>query len=97
MRGEVSVIGETRVTQNGYHQTRTEDGWRYTHHLVAEEALGRKLQAGERVRFIDGDRNNRGVLNLEVTMKRSSKQSRINALKVRIAALQDELTTLESE
>ena len=97
MRGETSAIGDTRVTQNGYKQTRTEDGWRYDHHLVAEAMLGRKLLQGERVRFMDGVRSNLDPLNLEVFMKRTSKQAKINALKVKIAELQDELATLETE
>jgi len=54
------------VNANGYHNTRTSDGWELTHRLVAEKKLGRKLKANEMARFIDGDRTNFKPDNIEV-------------------------------
>lgn len=50
-RGQLSEVGATRVAKNGYHYTKTEDGWRLTHHLTAEKMLGRPLNENESVRF----------------------------------------------
>jgi hypothetical protein len=97
MRGEVSAIGDKRITQNRYHQTRTEEGWRYDHHLIAEQALGRPLLKDERVKFIDGDKNNLKPSNLLVTpKKKGSKNARRAMLEAKIAELQLELDELDN-
>jgi len=68
------AIGAVRVAQNGYRYTKVKnDGpnqWRLTHHLRAEEALGRTIDSSvERVLFIDGDRTNLSYDNLKVVPK----------------------------
>lgn len=95
MKGVPSKVGDTMVNQNGYHHTRTEKGWRLTHHIVAEQMLGRDLVHGERVSFIDGNKKNLDPLNLEVTMvKQKSKATKRARLEARILELQAELDEL---
>ena len=65
-RGVTASIGSTRVSQNGYHYTKTDDAWRLTHHIIAEEKLGRLLRPGERVYFKDGDKENLHVDNIVI-------------------------------
>jgi hypothetical protein len=79
MRGNASPVGATRTAPNGYHYTKTEDGWELTHKLVAEEALGRKLASNERCRFKDGDRTNLKPDNIVVYTTKNSKEDRCHA------------------
>lgn len=71
-RGQLAKPGDTMVNRNGYHHTKTEEGWRLTHHVLAEEVLGRPLATGEMVRFKDGDRTNLDKDNLEIIPTRTS-------------------------
>ncbi len=88
-RGTTAQIGATYMSQNGYHYTRAEKGWRPTHQLVAEEKLGRALKSNERVRFIDGNRTNLDPKNLQVVIKKSSSlRSELARIEVRIRELQ---------
>lgn len=98
-RGRKSKVGDTRVAANGYHYTRTEEGWVLTHRLVAERALGRPLRHDERVRFKDGDRTNYADPdNLEVyTVKKSSIAKRRARIEARIEELKAELAALAEE
>lgn len=92
MRGSRSEVGATKVAKNGYHYTKTEDRWRLTHHIIAEENLGRKLTADERVVFIDGDRTNLDLDNISVRRKNTASLRRKEAqLATRIEELQAEL------
>ncbi len=50
-RGKNAVVGDTRVAANGYHYTKTENGWILTHWLTAEKLLGRPVRSDEQVRF----------------------------------------------
>jgi hypothetical protein len=94
-RGRKSKVGETRVSRNGYHYTRTESGWELTHRLVIEQRLGRDLRDDERVRFLDGDRSNIDPSNLECytvgektkERKRAQIESRIEDLKAQLEEL----------
>jgi len=90
-RGQRSEIGSTRTSPNGYHYTRTADrGWLLTHRLVAEELLGRPLADNERIRFRDGDRENRTPDNIEVyVVKQGTKSKRLSAIDAKIAELQE--------
>jgi hypothetical protein len=74
MRGKASSIGDTRVSLNGYHYTRTETGWQLTHRLVAEEKLGRPLRENERIRFVDNDRTNLDSDNIVVYVTKTKKE-----------------------
>lgn len=90
-RGTQSQIGDTNVSANGYHYTRTETGWRLTHHLIAEEQLGRPLEPNELVRFADRDRNNLSPENIIVTVKHTSTpKKRLAQVEARIAELEAE-------
>jgi len=91
-RGQPAEIGTKTVNQNGYEQTKTEDGWVGTHVLIMEEHLKRKLTKYERVKFVDGDRKNLTLSNLELyIIKTGSTRKRIAHLTARIAELQAEL------
>jgi hypothetical protein len=97
-RGSRSEVGSTKVAQNGYHYTKTEDRWRLTHHIVAETHLGRPLRANERVVFRDGDRTNLDPLNLEVRRKiTSSLRKREAHLVARIEELKAELAEVREQ
>lgn len=72
-RGKAAQIGDTMINANGYHNTRTAEGWRLTHQIVAEKKLGRPLQPDEMVKFADGDRKNLNPTNIVVIKK--NKQS----------------------
>ncbi len=63
-RGRNACVGDTRISPNGYHYTKTEEKWELTGRLVMERALGRKLDPQERVRYKDNDRLNNSVDNL---------------------------------
>lgn len=94
-RGKQAEPGDTRVSVNGYHYTRTTDKWRLTHHMIAETTLGRPLQQGERVSFIDGNKKNLDPVNLKVSKVGSSSTARKRAqIEARIAELQAQLEEL---
>ena len=97
-RGLVSEVGETRVSANGYHYTRTKERWRLTHHLIAEQKLGRALKEDERVTFKDKNKRNLDPDNIVVVLQgRSSLHRRKAQLEARIEELQAELAALEEE
>lgn len=97
MRGQKSKQGDTRVAPNGYHYTRTKEGWQLTHRLVAARKLGRDLESDERVRFVDGDRSNYSdPSNLEVfTVKKGSSEKQRARLNARIEELIAQRDALE--
>jgi hypothetical protein len=98
MRGSRSEVGDTHVAKNGYHYTRTEERWRLTHHLVAEEKLGRPLSDTERVVFVDGDRTNLDPDNIEVRRKVTSSLRKKEAqLVARIEELQAQLDAVRTQ
>lgn len=94
-KGRRKPIGAKRVSPNGYEYTKTNDGWVLSHRLVAEEKLGRKLRDNERTYFVDGDRKNLDPDNIAVREAENTKEIRIEKLKTRIKALQQELVDLE--
>lgn len=97
-RGKKAEVGDTRTAPNGYHYTRTESGWRLTHHIIAEESLGRRMETSERAVFHDGDRTNLDPSNIVVKPKgRSSSDARRARLEARIEELQAELAELDRE
>jgi len=95
-RGKAVEVGSTRVSANGYHYTKTEGGWRLTHHIVAErEILGRELRESERVEFVK-DRTDLSADNIRVTIQgRGSMRRRKAQLEARIAELRAELAEVE--
>jgi hypothetical protein len=95
MRGSRSDEGETRVAKNGYHYTKTEEKWRLTHHIVAEEKLGRPLRPTERVVFLDRDRTNLDPDNIGVKRKTTASLRKKEAYLVRhIEELTQELASV---
>lgn len=96
-RGVAAKVGDTNVSDNGYHYTRTEGGWRLTHHLIAEEQLGRPIGRDETVRFKDSDRTNLSPDNIIVTTRRTSIRGRIAAIESKIMELQAEKANLEEQ
>lgn len=88
-KGLAADIGATRISQNGYHYTKTPTGWILTHRLVIEKQLGRLLHPDERIRFLDGDRTNISVDNLEVRIVKQTKSK--EALKAQIQSKIDDL------
>lgn len=98
VRGRKAEIGDTRIAPNGYHYTRTPDGWESTHRILLERKLGRKLRRGERARFKDGNRANLDPANLEVyTTKPPSANARRARLEAKIDELQAELEELDND
>lgn len=96
-RGKVAEVGDVMVNANGYHNTRTEEGWRFTHHLIAEQKLGRRLQ-GEQVRFKDKDKTNLHPDNIEIVpLGKSSIRKRLATLEAKIADLTAERDILLKE
>lgn len=95
MRGRKSKVGDTRVSANGYHYTRTKRGWVLTHRLAAAAKLGRQLGPDDRVTFKDGDRTNLDPENLIVsTVGKTSIEKRKARIEARIEELQHELDEL---
>lgn len=97
-RGQRSDIGATRTSPNGYHYTRTEEGWQLTHKIVAEEQLGRELEDNERIRFKDGNRQNLTPDNIEVYItKQGSSAKRLAVIDAKIADLQAKRAEIMAE
>jgi HNH endonuclease len=95
MRGQTSKPGDIRVAKNGYHYTRTVSGWRLTHHIMAEQLLGRPLHADEIVRFKDANRKNLEADNIIVVKKGAATAERTRArLIARVAELEAQLAAL---
>lgn len=97
-RGKAANIGDVRVSQNGYHYTRTEQGWRLTHHIAAEKYLGRSLHRDERVEFTGKDKTDFSESNIRVVRQgRGSLRRRKAQLQERIRELQAELAEIERD
>lgn len=99
-RGVTANEGDTFVNANGYHHTKVDGKWKPTHHIIAEQRLGRSINhETEMVRFIDGDRSNLYASNIIIQKRpnKKSKEARIAQLHARIADLQAELILLENE
>lgn len=97
-RGKSAEVGATRVADNGYHYTKTDAGWRLTHHIIAENTLGRTIKPDERVVFKNGKRSDLTPDNILVTEKgRGAVRRRKIQLEGRIADLIRELNEIELE
>lgn len=97
-RGQASNVGATRVAPNGYHYTKTEDGWELTHRVLAATKLGRPLHFNERAYFKDGDKTNIVPENIEVrVVKKVSAQERIEQKREQIKQLEFEISLLEEQ
>lgn len=97
-RGKNAEVGDTYVSANGYHYTRAKSGYRLTHHLLAEEILGRELRSNEMVRFKDKDKTNLKKSNIQIIEKGSASLRRRRAvLEARIDELKAELEEINRE
>lgn len=93
-RGKAAEIGATRTSQNGYHYTKVESGWRLTHHLTAEKMLGRPLREDEIVK-IENKRFPYKEDGITIIVKRtSSLRKRKAILEAKISDLQGELNSV---
>lgn len=89
--------GYEYTSANGYRYRKVDGEFVLVHHIIAEQRLGRPLdKATERVVFVDNDRSNLNPDNIEVRTKVNGKQQRIEAIKAKIASLQEELASLTS-
>jgi hypothetical protein len=102
-RGASAPLGSTRTSANGYHYTKAIDPatnkecWRLTHHIVAEQKLGRPLREDERVHFV-GKKSDLSPDNIKVVEKgRGSLRRRKAQIEARIAELQSELDEINKE
>jgi len=86
-----------RIAPNGYSYVKHNGKQRLLHHVIAEETLGRKIEKGERVSFIDKDRTNFDPNNIQVLKVSKSKANRIAVLKEKIKMYQTELSELLSD
>jgi multidrug resistance efflux pump len=94
-RGRVAQIGQETTNANGYTYVKTEEGWRPKSELIAEEAIGRKLLAHERIRFRDGDPQNLHKSNLEVVIKKTkSPQSQLAQVEAQLVETKAKLERL---
>lgn len=94
-RGQASAVGATRVADNGYHYTKTEDrGWVLTHWLTAEKDLGRQIDTErEMVKFVD-PRYKKDPYNpagIRVIRRKTS------SLRKRLAVVEDRIREYEAE
>lgn len=97
-RGQKAEPGEIRIAKNGYSYTKTKDrGWMLTHHLMAEESLGRRLRENERVHFKDSNRTNLSHDNIAVREVKNSKDDRLKRLKERKKMIDQEIKDLEHQ
>lgn len=90
---------------NGYSTIKQNGGWRYTHHVIAEEQiLHRPLNHNELVCFRDNDRTNLNPSNLEIKIKRPNRimkkrlrlRQQIREAKLKLENLEAELRTIDA-
>jgi hypothetical protein len=94
-RGKTAEVGDTRVSQNGYHYTKVPGDWRLTHHLTAEKHLGRALSDNEIVKIKNKREPYKFNDNIEIIVKRtSSLRKRKAVLESKIQDLQGELASV---
>ena len=97
-RGKTVEIGATRVSQNGYHYTKCEEGWRFTHHLTAEKHLGRPIGENEIVKILNKREPYKFDDNITVIIKRtSSLRKRKAVLEAKIADYQGQLDSVNKQ
>jgi len=95
-RGVASKDGDTHTAPNGYHYTRVNGKFRLTHHIIAEQVLGRAIASDETVRFVDGDRSNHRPDNIKVTKRKTSDAGKLAAIEAKILELQGEAEVIRA-
>jgi hypothetical protein len=100
-RGQRAAVGDTKINDNGYQYTKTEDrGWVGTHQLATEERIGRQLLPGEYVSFNSDNKLDFSEGNLTLRRKGDKKTSinhRLAQIEARIEELQAERDILIQE
>lgn len=96
-RGKPSEVGATKVSGNGYHYTRTPNGWELTGRYIGAQKLGRALRSNERIKFLDGNQLNLDPDNIEVREVKTTSGTKKAQLEARIEELQAKLAELEHE
>jgi hypothetical protein len=87
-RGAIAEVGAERWSPNGYLYRKTDDGWETVHRLLAEEKLGRPLNANEYATFMDGDKTNLDPENIIIKLRgRSSLRRRLIQVEDRLREL----------
>lgn len=107
VRGKVAEVGDTTVAQNGYHYTRTEEGWKLTSRLLMEQKLGRPLLKTERVIFKNNNRKDIRPDNLEVRTvtngtksllnKRANLEAKIEELQAQLDEVNEQIKQIQSQ
>lgn len=95
-RGAAAPVGAERWSNNGYHYTKTREGWELTSRVMMAKHLNRALLPNERVVFKNGDRRDLRIENLEVAIVKSDRA----VLERRLATIEDkirELTAMKME
>jgi hypothetical protein len=100
-RGRTANPGDTRVSPNGYHYTKTDKKWELTHRLTIERHLGRPLAEDERCKFAPGfdkakDYNNPAAI-LVYKIKEQSAGSKLANLYAKRDEIQAQIDALEAE
>jgi hypothetical protein len=94
-RGAEAPIGAERVAPNGYRYRKMDYGWELVSRVLMIEKIGRPLREDEYVAFIDGDKTNIVIENLEIRIRgKASLRKRLAQVEARLAemlALRDEL------
>lgn len=99
-RGANAPVGKQMTSQNGYLYVKTEEGWKSVHRQIAEQKLGRPLNANERVTFVNGNKLDVRPENLIITKVKTGidkLKKRREALVIRIEELQAQLADLEDD
>lgn len=103
MTRKIEPVGTIKTNPNGYKRIKVqlEDGtctWRFLHHVNWEKVHHRKIGAGERIRFLDGDRGNCKTSNLAITTIGQISPAKEKArLEARIEEMQARLKELEGK
>lgn len=96
-RGIAAEIGAETQNRNGYTYVKTKEGWRPKQELLVEEfILKRPIRLDERVKFVDGNRQNLSIDNLEVVprMAKGSPQAQLARIASQIDELEAQLDVL---
>lgn len=97
-RGRASKVGDTRTSPNGYHYTRTPDGWELTGRIIGAQIMGRKLTSDERIKYKDNNRLNNTPENIEVyTKKPSSAATQKAKLEAKMEDIRAQIEQLEAK
>jgi len=98
VRGKPAREGDRYVSQNGYSYTKVDGKWKMTHHIVAEEMIGRPIAEDEQVRFKSNNRLDLRPGNIEVVKRgKTSLRRRKAQLEARIEELQAQLDLVNKE